>query len=445
MNILISLIFLCFCTSCTFESKEHFQIGKNPILPGYFADPSIIKEDDKYYIYTTIDPWGADSLACWVTSDFVNWEFNILNWPNTTDCHSNLSNENKVWAPSVVKKNDKYYMYVSVGSEVWCGIADTPLGPWRNILDNRPMIAYDESMYYHVIDAEVFVDDDEKSYLYWGSGWNWVNGHCMVAELNDDMCSFKTEVKEVTPANYFEAPFMIKENGLYYLTYSDGKTIEDTYKVRYAVSDNPFGPFIESLNSPILQTDEEKNIYGPGHHAISKINGENYIFYHKHSLPYKKGVAYRQLCINKFEFDGNNILEIKASDKTDLVVPKKNNNNSLIKSISCSSEFNNYYKSDNLLDNSFQTLWKPSEKDTIPYIDIELSEISNICSLELIVEYPNKEYDIEIEYSLDNLNWKNIDYCNSRKFPVNININNDVKFIKITGDKNLALWQISLN
>ena len=35
------------------------------------------------------------------------------------------------------------------------------------------MISFDTTRYYHVIDAEAFIDDDGKAYLYWGSGWGW--------------------------------------------------------------------------------------------------------------------------------------------------------------------------------------------------------------------------------------------------------------------------------
>ena len=203
----------------------------NPILPGYFADPSLVQYEGKFYLYATVDPWGADFLPCWVSEDFRNWTFHRLNWPTKAACTSALSHKNMVWAPSVIQKGDMFYMYVSVGSEVWCGKAAHPLGPWENVLGDKPMISFDTTRYYHVIDAEAFIDDDGKAYLYWGSGWGWTNGHCFGARLNDDMASFATEPVEVTPAHYFEAPYMLKHNGKYYLTYSEGKTIDDTYKV----------------------------------------------------------------------------------------------------------------------------------------------------------------------------------------------------------------------
>lgn len=77
--------------------------------------------EGKFYLYATVDPWGADFLPCWVSEDFRNWTFHRLNWPTKAACTSALSHKNMVWAPSVIQKGDMFYMYVSVGSEVWCG------------------------------------------------------------------------------------------------------------------------------------------------------------------------------------------------------------------------------------------------------------------------------------------------------------------------------------
>jgi hypothetical protein len=65
-------------------------------------------------------------------------------------------------------------MFVSVGSEVWCGVSKHPLGPWKNPLGNQPLIPIDTTRYYHGIDAEAFIVDDGKAYLYWGGlGFNY--------------------------------------------------------------------------------------------------------------------------------------------------------------------------------------------------------------------------------------------------------------------------------
>jgi arabinoxylan arabinofuranohydrolase len=63
----------------------------NPILPGYYADPSVVQEDGKTFIYATLDPWGDKTLGCWESSDFKNWTYRVLNWPTKQDCTSKTS------------------------------------------------------------------------------------------------------------------------------------------------------------------------------------------------------------------------------------------------------------------------------------------------------------------------------------------------------------------
>ena len=63
----------------------------NPILPGYYADPSFVEFEGQYYIYATLDPWGGKTLGCWVSSDFRNWNYRELNWPTKAACTSPTS------------------------------------------------------------------------------------------------------------------------------------------------------------------------------------------------------------------------------------------------------------------------------------------------------------------------------------------------------------------
>ena len=172
------VIAICFF-SCT--SKEQVKIS-NPIVDGYYADPSIVFYEGKYYIYATIDPWGSNELAVFETTDFRQFEQKYINWPTKEACTSSTSGKDMVWAPSVVQGIDSlFYMYVSVGNEIWAGVAGHPLGPWRNAKKNgTPLIPGNMIPGYHMIDAECFIDDDGQAYLYWGSGLNWVNGKCFM-------------------------------------------------------------------------------------------------------------------------------------------------------------------------------------------------------------------------------------------------------------------------
>lgn len=287
----------------------------NPIVPGYFADPTIIKDKGVFYIYATIDPWGGEELGVFETRDFVHFTQRHLNWPTKKACTSPTTNGSMVWAPSVVQGRDgKFYMYVSVGSEVWAGVADAPLGPWKNIKpDGTPLVTHGDFPKVHNIDADCFIDDDGSAYLYWGSGFNWVNGHCMAVKLKKDMYTFDGRPTEVTTPHYFEGPHMMKRDGKYYLMFSSGKATDATYCVGYAMGASPLGPFTEGANSPILATTPDSTTIGPGHHTTFSEKGQYYILYHR-IYPQKKEYVLRQLCIDSLHFDREgNILRVRPT------------------------------------------------------------------------------------------------------------------------------------
>ena len=314
-NLLTCLASALFLFGCT--TNEYVKIT-NPILDGYFADPSIVLYEGKYYIYATIDPWGGEELAVFETKDFVNFERRHINWPTKEACTSPTSGRDKVWAPSVVQGTDGlFHMYVSVGNEIWAGVAAHPLGPWRNAKDDgSPLIPRNMIPGYHMIDAECFIDDDGQAYLYWGSGLGWVNGKCFMASLAANMTDFLEGPVDVTPANYFEGPVMMKKDGVYYLMYSNGKAIDHTYNVRYATGKSPWGPFEEGVNSPILKTSSDSTTYGPGHHCVFSRGGQDYILYHR-IFPQKEDYVLRQLCLDSLNFDGNgNIKKVEPAGVT---------------------------------------------------------------------------------------------------------------------------------
>lgn len=328
--ILLKRTFVCFLLMINMNSSAQQPYWKNrqvtnPFIPGYFADPSVLVDNNRFYIYATIDPWGGDSLALWVSDDFKHWYNKPLNWPTKSLCSSPTSNDSKVWAPSVKKGADgRFHMFVSVGSEIYAGISNHPEGPWENVkADGSPFIKTQKSINVHTIDSEIFMDDNGRSYLYWGSGWNWKDGHCFVGELNKQMDGFMGIPKDVTPPNYFEAPYMLKRNGTYYLMYSQGKCTDSTYKVRYSTSKSLYGPWKEGENSPILSTDVSKHIMGPGHHTILKLKDKYYIIYHRIADVPLPGL-HRELCVDEMRFDKAGNIKVVHPTNSGVILPAIN-------------------------------------------------------------------------------------------------------------------------
>jgi len=304
---------LLYC-SCTFSFAQKKSTIGNPIISGYYADPTIVKNNGSYFIYATIDPWGGNELAVFETKNFKRFKQHHLNWPTKAACTSPTSQSSKVWAPSVVKKNGKFYMYVAVGSEVWGGVANSPTGPWKNIKpDNTPLVKVTDYPEVHNIDPDCFIDDDGQAYLYWGSGYKWINGHCMAVKLKSDMYTFDGKPADITTPHFFEGAHVMKRQGKYYLMFSEGKAIDATYQVGYATGKSPLGPFKEDEHRLILKTSADSTIIGPGHHTTFKENGQYYILYHR-IYPQKEAYVLRQLCLDSLNFDSKgNILKVNTA------------------------------------------------------------------------------------------------------------------------------------
>ena len=150
----------------------------------------------------------------------------------------------------------------------------------------------------------MFKDDDGTVYLYYG-GWR----HCNVCIMNEDMTGFVPfddgdVFKEVTPENYVEGPCMMKRDNKYYFMWSHGDWTLGTYSVDYAISDSPLGPFV---SKGTILSSQPGTAEGPGHNGFLQLDSdETLMVYHRRRYDIKNGDA-RFLCIDKMEFDGDEI------------------------------------------------------------------------------------------------------------------------------------------
>lgn len=188
----------------------------NPILPGYFADPTIKKFGDTYYIYATTDNemLASGVPTVWYSKDFKHWYNYTMEVPSLESV--NLRN---FWAPDIIEGNDgKYYLYFGncqAGCNIYGYVSDTPVGPWEKLNeDDTPVIAHNYPRKgFPSLDAQFFKDDDGRIYAYWGT-WVHYNGGYAVGELDSGgMATIKKPKNiplEETPQP-FEAAYMIKK------------------------------------------------------------------------------------------------------------------------------------------------------------------------------------------------------------------------------------------
>jgi beta-xylosidase len=424
----------------------------NPFIPGYFADPTIRKFGDTWYLYATTDGTGNGygPAQVWVSKDFVNWKNIVMNWPTTE----------VVWAPDVVQMpNGKYRYYYCEPCNILIGESDSPIGPWHNILGRDDAIMVPDRYIHNVItlDPQLFRDDDGQEYLYFTT-WGIYNGFgCGVAKLNpqffssaqpnfqfstsqfstsqisdarrwneshpypiaaDEFFSEKRLIPNTELKDIFEAPFVFKRNGIYYFTYSSGSCHTDTYRVQYATSAvGPMGPF--EYKGEILTTNEDETVHGPGHHSILEQDGKYYIVYHRHNNPKSVHGFNRQVCIDELKFDaeGNIVPIIPTHNAQNVNIFKgasKYKNLAYGANVTASSYYDDWFKPENAVDDNNATLWKAAKCNWDSpkpgtqhgeWLQIDLGKAQIFTEVWTQFEYATFFYQYKIETSLDGENW----------------------------------------
>ena len=278
--------------------------SRNPIFEGWYADPEGVIWGKEYWIYPTYSAKFEEQtyMDAFSSKDLVTWKKH----PHILDTSNVKWAKKALWAPSIIKKKNKYYLFFSANDVhegevggIGVAVSKKPDGPFVDAI-GKPLINEIVNGA-QPIDQYVFKDDDGQYYMYYG-GWK----HCNVVKLSNDLLHLVPFpdgmlYKEVTPKNYVEGSFMLKRNGKYYFMWSEGAWTGPNYCVAYAISDSPLGPF-ERIGK-ILQQDKSVAT-GAGHHSVIQIPGteDYYIVYHRRPLTERNGNA-RVVCIERLEFD----------------------------------------------------------------------------------------------------------------------------------------------
>lgn len=420
----IYLVFFFFAAISAFAqdaNKINSPGAKNPIIPGWFADPTIKKIGDTYYIYATTDNemLGSGVPTVWYSKDFQNWYNYTMEIPSFT--HIKLRN---FWAPDIVTGDDgKYYLYFGncqSGCNIYGYVSDTPIGPWTKLKeDDSPVISngYPREGF-PSLDAQFFKDDDGKIYAYWGTWVHYNNGYA-VGQLNgktmDTMFDSKNLPLSQTPAP-FEAAYMMKRNGKYFLMYSGASCHDETYNVRYSYSNSPYGPFTPGKNNPILSTNTDKTVHGPGHHSVLQNKDDYYIVYHRHDYPFTAGGLARQICIDSLIFENDSTIRTvvpshhgianleHSTVPEDIAYLAKTKASSYYHLQSLKLDYD--YKPSFATDNNNATMWKAANNSFPQNLTLDLGVVKNISRVMTQFEFASYYYQYKIEYSTDGNKWK---------------------------------------
>lgn len=280
----------------------------------YTADPSAHVFNGRIYIYGShdvetdveADDMGAhfqmrdyhvlsmDSVGAPVTVHPVALDVDDVPWASA-----------QMWAPDAAHRDGTYYFYFPAKDadgvfRIGVATGSAPEGPFEAQPEAIPGS--------FSMDPAVFIDDDGAAYMYFGGIWGgqlqcWTTGEwdpdCTrtqnqeadqpalmpkVARMTDDMLEFAETPRDAmivdeagepilggdTDRRFFEAAWVHKYDGRYYLSYSTG----DTHYIVYGVSDSPYGPF--RYAGRILEP-----VQGwTSHHSITQVGDRWYLFYH---------------------------------------------------------------------------------------------------------------------------------------------------------------------
>ena len=287
----------------------------NPVIEGYYADPEGVRYGSTYWIFPTYSAKYEDQvfMDAFSSKDLKTW----TKHPRVIDTSAVKWAKKAMWAPAVLKKGNKYYLFFGANDihpgevgGIGVAVAGKPEGPYSDLL-GKPLIDTIVNGA-QPIDQFVFKDKTSAYYMYYG-GW----GHCNVVKLKGDFTGIEPMpdgmlFKDITPDHYVEGPYMFIRNGKYYFMWSEGGWTGPDYKVAYAIADSPLGPF-KRLGTVLEQN--PKIATGAGHHSVIHAvkEGKYYIVYHRRPLD-KKDANERVVCVDEMKFDvQGHILPVKMT------------------------------------------------------------------------------------------------------------------------------------
>jgi xylan 1,4-beta-xylosidase len=212
---------------------------KNPILPGFNPDPSIVRVDDDYYIATSTFEWYP-GVQIHHSRDLVNWR--LLTRPLKRASQLNMLGDPDscgVWAPCLsYDKGTFYLIYTDVkryGRTTQGGSAGVSPRDMHNYLVTSSRIDGDWSDPIYLnssgFDPSLFHDDNGRKYLV-NMVWDFRPGHNRFSgiALQEYSCEegrligHPQIIFRGTALGFTEAPHLYKRNGFYYLLTAEGGT-----------------------------------------------------------------------------------------------------------------------------------------------------------------------------------------------------------------------------
>ena len=407
-----------YCNPLNIDYTYMIYNANNDISYRSGADPAVVKFRNEYYMFVT------RSLGYWHSTDLSNWDFI---YPEKW--YFQGSN-----APAAHNYKDSV-LYVTgdpSGSMSILYTDDPKKGDWKA----TPSIIND------LQDPDLFIDDNGKAYMYWGSSNKYpIRGKALdiskrfrpseqTAELfnlngqKHGWERFGENHSDTVLGGYIEGPWMTKHNNKYYLQYAAPGTEFNVYGDGAYISDSPMGPFTYMPNSPFS--------YKPGGFMNGAGHGSTVVgpydqYWHFASMAVSVNVNWeRRICMYPTWFDTDGLLysdtrfgdyphaaPAVAGDPGEFKGWMLLSYNKPVKASSVLQDFG----AKNIDDENVKTFWAAQTNDDKQWVEIDLGSPSKVYAIQvnyhdyksgLYGKIPGLHHMYSIEGSVDGKTWKTL-------------------------------------
>lgn len=232
----------------------HYQ---NPILAGFYPDPSIVRHGRDYYLVNSSFAYFP-GVPIFHSRDLVHWtQLGYVLDRRSQLALDSVGTSRGVFAPTIREHDGTFYMITTVVERGnFLVTAKDPAGPWSDPVWLPQLEG--------AIDPSLFFDDDGRAYVvnngppegtprYSGHRAIWVQEYDVARQRMTGPRKLIVDggVDIATKPIWIEAPHIVKRGGRYYLICAEGGTAAQHSEVVFR-SDAPMGPYVPGPRNPIL-------------------------------------------------------------------------------------------------------------------------------------------------------------------------------------------------
>ncbi len=248
---------------------------RNPIIPGFAPDPSVIRVGDDFYLINSSFAFYP-GIPIYHSRDMVNWKQigNAIDRPSQLDMRG-IGINRGVFAPTIRHHLGIYYI---INTCIDCKFnfiitAKNPEGPWSDPVWLNEVDGIDPDIFFND-DGRVWISNNGPPIgepLYDGHRAIWIQEFDPKAQkmVGPRSVIVNGGVDFAKKPIWAEGPHIFKKDGYYYLIAAEGGTSTDHSETVYR-SKSVTGPFVPGPDNPILtQRDLDparpSPVYATGH------------------------------------------------------------------------------------------------------------------------------------------------------------------------------------